>query len=151
DRTFRNFGPNALSAAFIVGILGTVILVLWTGYFILGGTPLLFLRYKVPNDSRFVRGFLHVYYVSLGAAALIGALRYTIAARFPFALGMALIAGLAVVARRLAIPRMDALRPVVNAGDTAAISNFRRIHVRVVVLNLFLFCAVVWSTTKISI
>jgi hypothetical protein len=140
-----------LPVAFIIGILGTVILVLWTGYFILGGTPLLFLRYKVPNDARFVRGFLHVYYVSLAAAALVGAVGYTVAARFEFAFGTALIAGLAVVARRLAIPRMDALRPVVNAGDSAAISRFRRIHVRVVVLNLFLFCAVVWSTTKIPI
>ena len=134
-----------------IGLVGTVILVLWTGYFILGGTPLLFLRYKVPNDARFVRGFLNVYYVSVAAAALIGALGYASAERFEFAFGMALVAGLAVVGRRLAIPRMDALRPVVSAGDTAAISNFRRIHIRVVVLNLFLFCAVLWSTTKISI
>ena len=140
-----------MTAAFIVGVFGTVILVLWTGYFILGGTPLLFLRYKVPNDSRFVRGFLHVYYVSVAAAALVGALGYAGAGRFEFAFGMALVAGVAVAARRLAIPRMDALRPVVNAGDAAAISNFRRIHIRVVVLNLFLFCAVVWSTTRISI
>ena len=140
-----------MTAAFIVGVFGTVILVLWTGYFILGGTPLLFLRYKVPNDSRFVRGFLHVYYVSVAAAALVGALGYAGAGRFEFAFGMALVAGVAVAARRLAIPRMDALRPVVNAGDAAAISNFRRIHIRVVVLNLFLFCTVVWSTTRISI
>lgn len=140
-----------MTAAFVIGVFGTVILVLWTGYFILGGTPLLFLRYKVPNDSRFVRGFLHVYYASVAAAALVGALGYAGAGRFEFAFGMALIAGFAVAARRLAIPRMDALRPVVNAGDAAAISNFRRIHIRVVVLNLFLFCAVVWSTTRISI
>lgn len=140
-----------MTAAFIAGVFGTVILVLWTGYFILGGTPLLFLRYKVPNDSRFVRGFLHVYYVSVAAAALVGALGYAGAGRFEFAFGMALVAALAVVARRLAIPRMDALRPVVNSGDTAAISSFRRIHIRVVVLNLFLFCGVVWSTTKIPV
>ena len=134
-----------------VGLLGTVILVLWTGYFILGGTPLLFLRYKVPNDARFVRGFLHVYYVSVAGAALVGALGYAGARSFEFAFGMALVAGFAVVARRLAIPRMDALRPVVSAGDFTAISNFRRIHIGVVVLNLFLFCAVLWSTTRIPI
>ena len=135
----------------IIGILGTVILVLWTGYFILGGTPLLLLRYKVPNDARFVRGFLDVYYVTMAAAGFVSALGYAGAARFEFAFGMALIAGFAVVARRLAIPRMDALRPVVNTGDAAAISNFRRIHIHVAVLNVVLFCAVVWSTTKISI
>jgi hypothetical protein len=140
-----------MTAAFIVGVFGTVILVLWTGYFILGGTPLLFLRYKVPNDARFVRGFLNVYYVSITAAALVGALGYAGAGRFEFAFGMALVAGLAVVARRLAIQRMDTLRPVISAGDTAAISSFRRIHIGVVVLNLVLFGAVVWSTTKIPI
>ena len=140
-----------MPAALILGVFGTVILVLWTGYFILGGTPLLFLRYKVPNDARFVRGFLHVYYVSVAAAALLGAFGYAGSGCFEFAFGMALIAALAVVGRRVAIPRMDALRPVINAGDAAAISDFRKIHIRVVLLNLFLFCGVVWSTTKIPI
>ena len=134
-----------------LGLVGTVILVLWTGYFILGGTPLLLLRYKVPNDSRFVRGFLNVYYVTVAAAGIVSALGYAGAARFEFAFGMALIAGFAVVARRLTIPRMDALRPIVITGDAVAISNFRSIHIRVAVLNLALFCAVLWSTTKISI
>jgi membrane-bound metal-dependent hydrolase YbcI (DUF457 family) len=131
-----------------IGILGTIVLLFWTGLFLLGTLPLVFLQHRTPNDARFIRSFFNVYFIALVVGASIAALGYAWAARWEFAAGMAIGALLAILARQVMVPRMDALRPVMREGDPAAIHRFRRLHVGGMLLNVVALGAVTWGTSN---
>src|SRR6185295_5763688 len=97
-----------------LGLIATSISFFYTVFYILGGLPLhLRLKYDVPNDSRFVRGFFNVHSVGLGLAAAAAAACYADAGQRAVAVAMASIAVVIFVLRQLVIARMDRLRPIV--------------------------------------
>lgn len=124
--------PSALYPA----LFFTVAMLVNTGYFLLGGLPLLILRHDEPLDARFVRGFFNVYYhaafwVALGAAA-----SYAAWGRWAFAVGATALAATALALRLRLLPMMLRLGEQIMAGQAGAVRQFRRIHATALLLNL---------------
>lgn len=105
-------------------------------------TPMVFIKLEAAIAATFVRALFPLYYliiIVLGAAA---ALTLAIAERpIPAAL-MALVAAFAVMTRQLLIPRLDALRPLKEAGDDKATVQFKALHRFSVVVNFAQMLAV---------
>ena len=136
----------ALYGAFIF----TVALLFTTGYFLLGGLPLLILKHDVALDARFIRRFFEVYYQALFWAALGASASYALWGRLVLALGAAAIAMLAVLLRTRFLPVMQQLGTQIEAGEDDAIRRFRRMHVSALLVNAALLAVLVWGTIQLS-
>jgi len=140
-----------MSAALIVALVLSVILLVITAYFFMGSLPLLILKHDTPLDSRFVRGFFNTYYLAVMATAGMAALSYAFAGRWIFAAGAVTLALLAIVLRGTIIPKMDLLRSQILASETHAIAVFRRVHVTAILANLAQLVAIVWILIAVSV
>jgi hypothetical protein len=126
-------------------VLFTVAMLCVSVYFLLGSVPLLILKHDTPVDGKFIRSFFNLYYrlaAFVGAAAT---LSYAFSGRPWFALGAAVIAVLSAVLRRTIIAKMDLLRSQIQTADFEAIPEFRKIHVRAVLISFAQLLVVVWS------
>jgi hypothetical protein len=139
-----------MSAALIVALCCTVALLVVTAYFLMGSVPLLILKHDTPLDARFVRGFYNTYWLAAMFTAGATAVSLGFAGKLLLAAGAAALALLAIVLRRSVIPRMDALRAHILAGDVAAVPEFRRIHGAAILVNLVQLTLIVWSLTSFS-
>jgi len=140
-----------MSAALIVALFFTVALLVTTAYFLMGSVPLLILKHDTPMDARFVRGFFNTHYLATMFTASATAVSYAFAGRPAFAAGAAALALLATVLRRKVIPKMDALRAQIQAGETSFIPAFRRMHVTAILVNLVQLVLIVWSLIAASL
>ena len=135
----------------VMALIPTVLLLVWMGFFMMGSLPLLVLKHDTPLDSRFIRGLFNVYYLAVMLTGGAAALGYAWTAKPAFALGMACIATLAFALRRwLVIPRMDLLRDLIPASDTA-IFRFRRLHIVGMMLNVAELATVAWALTRLGL
>ncbi len=135
----------------VIALMATVVLLVWMGFFMMGSLPLLVLKHDTALDSRFIRGLFDVYYLAVMPTASAAACGYAVAGKPLFALGMALIAGLAFAQRRwLVIPRMDRLRDTMPAIDASAV-QFRRLHVVGMVVNAVQLGTVAWALTRLRL
>ena len=114
-------------------------------YFLLGSVPLLILKHDTPVDGRFIRSFFNLYYRMAAFVTAAATLTYAFSGRPWFAVGAAVIAVLSVVLRRTIIAKMDLLRSQIQTADYEAIPEFRKIHVRAVLISLVQLVVVVWS------
>jgi hypothetical protein len=114
-------------------------------YFLLGSVPLLILKHDTPVDGRFIRSFFNLYYCVAAFVAGAATLTYAFSGRPWFAVGAAVIAVLSVVLRRTIISKMDALRSQIQTTDIETIPEFRKIHVRAVLISFVQLVIVVWS------
>ncbi len=133
-----------MQAAIIAALASTVALLVTTAYFILGSIPLLVLKHDTPLDARFVRGFFNFYYKAAIVAAGATSISYALAGRAALAAGGAGLVLLAIVLRRMVIPKMDALGAQI-AYDADAIPGFRRMHLTAIAINIAQLAAIVWS------
>jgi hypothetical protein len=141
-----------MSAATIAALVFTVVLLVTTAYFLMGGLPLLILQHDSPVDARFVRGFFNVYYRAAFYAALGAAASYALSGRPAFAIGAAAIALVAVLLRRHLLPAMQQMgAQIAAANEQTAIRRFRRIHATALIINLVQLIVLVWSITKLSL
>jgi hypothetical protein len=137
--------------AFVVLSLGSTVALLCTmGFFMMGSLPLMILKHDTPLDARFIRGLFALYYAALTVIGSVAAASYALTGRPGFAAGMAGVAVLAVLLRRLIVGRMDALRATMTADDAPGIAGFRRLHVRGMLINVAQLGAVVWALTRLS-
>ena len=137
--------------AFTVLSLGSTVALLCTmGFFMMGSLPLLILKHDTPLDARFIRGLFALYYAAVMVTGGVAAVAYAMAGRPAFALGMAALASLAVLLRRLIVGGMDALRATMTPDDAPAIAGFRRLHVRGMLINVAELGAVVWGLVRLS-
>ncbi len=138
--------PSAIYPA----LFFTVAMLVNTGYFLLGGLPLLILKHDEPLDARFVRGFFNVYYQAAFWVALGAAVSYALWGRFVFALGAAVLAVIATILRRRLLPVMLQLGAQIEAGKAGAVQQFRRMHATALLLNLVQLVVVVWGLIALS-
>lgn len=129
----------------------TVVMLVTMAYFIMGGLPLLILQHDTPVDQRFISRFFDIYYKAVLFAAIGGSASYAFWGRMPFALGAAAIAIVALLLRRKVLPSMEQLSAKIEAADSAAIQEFRKVHSVALLLSLAQLVAVVWGVTKISL
>lgn len=137
-------------ASAYLSIFFTVVLLVTTAYFILGGLPLLVLAHDTPVDGRFVRRFFEVYY----SAALVGSLgstaSYALWGKPSLAIGSAAIASVVLFLRRIILPAMERLSARIQLSDDGAISAFRKVHGAALLINLIQLVLVVWGVLQIS-
>jgi hypothetical protein len=138
--------PAAVYPAFFF----TVALLFTTGYFLLGGLPLLVLKHDVPLDARFIRGFFNVYYRAAFWTALGACASFALWGRFGFALGAALIAAVATLLRSRLLPAMQRLGSRIESSEGDAIRSFRRVHVIALLLNVAQLVVLVYGTLQLS-
>jgi hypothetical protein len=126
-------------------VLFTVAMLCVSVYFLLGSVPLLILKHDTPVDGRFIRSFFNLYYRVAAFVAGAATLTYAFSGRLWFAVGAAVIAVLSVVLRRTIIAKMDLLRSQIQTADYEAIPEFRKIHLRAVLISFIQLVVVVWS------
>jgi hypothetical protein len=140
-----------MNPALFGALFFTVILLVTTAYFLMGGIPLLVLRHDTPLDAGFVRGFFNVYYKAAVVAALGACISYALWGRLAFAAGAGAIAVMALFLRSRLIPAMQQLGARIGEDGSAAIRQFRRIHLLALGVNLLQLVVLVWSTTRLSL
>jgi hypothetical protein len=129
----------------------TVVLLVTTAYFLMGGLPLLILQHDTPLDGKFIRRFFDIYYKAAILAALGAAISYALWGRVLFAAGTAAVAVLAVLLRRRILPAMERLGAQIQTSDTGAVQNFRKLHFGALLVNLIQLITLVWGVTQISL
>ena len=121
-----------VSTAVFVALFFTVVLLVTTGYFLMGGLPLLILKHDVPLDARFIRSFFQVYY------------------RPAFAFGALANAAAVTLLRRHMLRAMEHLGAQIAAQDARAIAEFRRLHASALLVNLLQVVLIVWGILQLS-
>lgn len=129
----------------------TVVLLVTTAYFIMGGLPLLILAHDTPLDARFVRRYFEIYY----AAALVGAIgsaaSYALWGKLLFALGNLGVALTVLLLRQTILPAMARLGSRIQASEPAAIAGFRKVHAIALLVNLCQLVLLVWGVLQITV
>ncbi|MCE1192985.1 MAG: hypothetical protein LWW96_12610 [Acidovorax sp.] len=131
-------------------IFFTVALLVTTAYFLMGGVPLLTLKHDIPLDARFVRSFFNVYYRVALCASLGACISYMVWGRYVFALGAALFAAVTAVLRPHLVSAMERLGGKIEACETSAIRNFRRVHSAALAINVVQLVFIVWGILRLS-
>lgn len=139
-----------MSAAVYPAFFFTVVLLVTTAYFLLGGLPLLVLKHDVPLDARFIRGFFNVYYQCAFWAAVGACASFALWSRFAFAAGAAALAGVATLLRRSLLPAMEQLGARIEASDPEAIRRFRHVHGMALGINVAQLVVLVWGILQLS-
>lgn len=140
-----------MSSAVYPAFFFTVVLLVTTAYFLLGGLPLLVLKHDVPLDARFIRAFFNVYYKAAFWASVGACASYVLWGRPGFAIGAAALAGLATLLRRYLLPAMQQLGARIDASEEDAIQRFRRVHGTALLINLGQLVVLVWGTLQLSL
>jgi hypothetical protein len=100
-------------------------------------------------DGNFIRSFFNLYYRVAAFVAGAATLSYAFSGCPWFAMGAAVIAVLSMVLRRTIIAKMDLLQSQIQSqiqtANFEAIPEFRKIHVRAVLISLVQLVVVVWS------
>jgi hypothetical protein len=139
-----------MSGAIVAALFFTVALLVTTAYFILGSIPLLVLKHDTALDASFVRGFFNIYYVSAFITATATSISYVFAGRPAIATGAAGLALIAIVLRKMVIPKMDSLGAQIQSDYMDAIPGFRKIHIAAILINIAQLAAIVWSLIALS-
>ena len=133
-----------------LALFSTIPMLLCMGYFFMGSLPLLVLNHDTPLDARFIRGFFNTYYIALACTATISTICYALGGYLAFSAGIVAIAALALYLRKTVLAHMDALRIRIEGGDATAPTDFRRIHIAGMVLNVFQLVVVVWGLFQVA-
>ena len=139
-----------MPAAIYPALFFTVALLFVTAYFLLGGLPLLILKHDVPLDARFIRGFFNVYYKAAFWTAVGACASFALWGRFGFAIGAAAIAIVATLLRMHLVQAMHQLGIRIEANDSSAIQQFRRMHGAALLVNVAQLVVLVWGTIQLS-
>ena len=129
----------------------TVVLMVTTAYFLMGGLPLLILKHDTPLDARFVRSFFDVYYKAAFVSATGACISFAWSSRPGFALGHAGVAVMVVLLRAKLMAAMASLGERIEKGEMQAIKRFRKVHSVALTMNLAQLVALVWGLTQISL
>ena len=140
-----------MTAAIYPALFFTVVLLVTTAYFLMGGLPLLILKHDTPIDAQFIRSFFNIYYKGVFYAAIGASASYALSGRFTFAVGTAAIALVAVALRRGLIPAMGLIGGRIEADGASAIARFRKVHAVALLTNLLQLVAIVWGLIRMSL
>jgi hypothetical protein len=142
---------TAMPSAIYAALFFTVVLLVTTAYFLMGGLPLLILKHDTPMDAWFVRRFFAIYYKSVFYAAGGAAASYALSGRFAFAIGATAIGLVAVALRRGLVRAMELIGVQIQENGASAIARFRRLHCVALLTNLTQLIVIVWSLTRLSL
>lgn len=125
-----------------IALYATALLLGAMVFFSFALTPMVFIKLEATIAAGFVRALFPLYYLIIIVLGAASAVTLAIAERPIPAAVMALVAAFAVMTRQLLIPRLDALRPLKEAGDEKATRQFKALHRFSVLLNMAQIVAV---------
>lgn len=129
--------PDAFAAGGIVAVL------LPTLYFLIASPTFLLAKFDDPVVTWLLRGLFSVHFRLIGIGSVIGIVAFAIAGRPVFALGLAVIAILAITMRRWFLRNLDAELSARDTGDVQAIQRLRGLHWRGMAYNATQFVAII--------
>lgn len=133
-----------------VALAAVVILLFPTGYFFLASPAFLLVKLDIPPVTQLLRGMFSIQFVMLGITGAIGTVAFALAGKLVFALGIALVAVLAIWGRGWFLQKMDAQLEARDAGDSDAVRRLRRLHWGGMLVNAVLLFAIVGSIPYIA-
>jgi hypothetical protein len=129
----------------------TVILLVPMGYFLLAAPAFLLVKLDIPPVTRLLRGMFDAYFLVLAVAGVIGTVAFAVEGRLVVAIGIALIAAFAVLARRWFLRQMDAELSARDGGDPDAVRRLRRLHWGGMLCNAVELAAIVGSIPYLTV
>jgi hypothetical protein len=134
-----------------LALVSTVLLLISLGFSVLGTTPLLILKHRLPMDSRVVRQVFHYCYRLVTVLAIAASIGHALAGRPVLSAATGCIALLALALHRWMLTRMDTVRATMHDGDTRALRRFRELHVAGIALNFTQLAVGVWAVTQLKL
>jgi hypothetical protein len=131
-------------------LFAIVILLLPMAYFLMAAPAFLLVKLDIPPVTQLLRGVFNAYFLLLTIAGVIGTVAFAVEGRLVAAMGIGLIAALAVWARRWFLRQMDAELGARDAGDPDAVRRLRRLHWGGMLCNAIQLVAVVASIPMIT-
>ncbi len=115
--------------------------------------PLVFAKLPRAQAGPFIREVFPRYYlaIAVGGIAALAAMAASPEAHTVEFIIMAAVAVTAILARRLLLPRADALRERADTGDEAAKARFDRMHRVSVFLNVAKFVGVMFVLVRLAV
>lgn len=114
--------PDAVAVAVMV------ILLFPMGYFTLASPAFLLVRLDIQPVAQLLRGMFNAHFLVMRVAGVIGTVALLLDGRLLAALGVGMIAALAIWGRRWFMQRVDDQLSARDAGDADAPRQLRRLH-----------------------
>ncbi|WP_027574624.1 hypothetical protein [Bradyrhizobium sp. WSM1743] len=129
--------PDAVAVAVMI------ILLFPMGYFTLASPAFLLVRLDIQPVAQLLRGMFNAHFLVMRVAAVIGTVALLLDGRLLAALGVGMIAALAIWGRRWFMQRVDDQLSARDAGDADAPRRLRRLHWSGMLGNAVLLVALV--------
>ncbi|MDH2398605.1 hypothetical protein QCM77_01175 [Bradyrhizobium sp. SSUT18] len=134
-----------------VAVAVMIILLFPMGYFTLASPAFLLVKLDIQPVAQLLRGMFNAHFLVMRVAGIVGTAAFLLDGRLVAAIGVGLIAALAICGRRWFIPRMDDQLSASDAGDTEAPRRLRRLHWSGMLGNAVLLVALLASIPYIAI
>ncbi|KYG24439.1 hypothetical protein SE92_32775 [Bradyrhizobium sp. AT1] len=136
--------PDAVAVAVMV------ILLFPMGYFTLASPAFLLVRLDIQPVAQLLRGMFNAHFLVMRVAGIIATLALLLDGRPLAAIGVGLLAALAIGGRRWFMQRMDEQLNAGKAGDTDAAGRLRRLHWSGMLCNAALLAALLVSIPYVA-
>ncbi|MHC2626282.1 hypothetical protein ACVIW2_008314 [Bradyrhizobium huanghuaihaiense] len=136
--------PDAVAVAVMV------ILLFPMGYFTLASPAFLLVKLDIQPVAQLLRGMFNAHFLVMRVAGIIGTVILLLDGRLLAAMGVGVLAALAIWGRRWFMQRMDDQLSARDAGDTEAPRRLRRLHWSGMLGNAALLVALVASIPYIA-
>ncbi|MBB4369749.1 hypothetical protein GGD63_002539 [Bradyrhizobium sp. cir1] len=136
--------PDAVAVAVMV------ILLFPMGYFTLASPAFLLVKLDIRPVAQLLRGMFNAHFLVMRVAGIIGTVAFLLDGRLLAAMGVGIIAALAIWGRGWFMRRMDDQLSARDAGDAEAPRRLRRLHWSGMLGNAALLVALVASIPYIA-
>jgi hypothetical protein len=133
-----------------VAVAALVILLFPMGYFLLASPAFLLVKLDIPPVTQLLRGMFNIQFRMISVAGVIGTAGFALSGRPLFALGVGILAALAIWGRPRFMRQMDDQLTARDAGDANAVRQLRRLHWRGMLCNAVLVAALVASIPYVA-
>ena len=137
--------PDAVAVAVMIVLLFPM------GYFTLASPAFLLVELDIQPVAQLLRGMFNAHFLVMRVAGLIGTVAFLLDGRPLAAMGVGLIAALAIWGRGWFMRRMDDQLSARDAGDAEAPRRLRRLHWSGMLGNAALLVALVASIPYMAI
>ncbi len=136
----------------MVALLATALIAGGMLFFSAIFAPLVFAKLPRAQAAPFIREVFPRYYlaIALGGMVALAAMAAAPQSHTPEFITMAVVAVAAILARRVLLPRANALRLRADAGDDTAKAQFGRLHRASVILNVAKFAGVLFVLVRLA-
>lgn len=128
-----------------IPLAATIILLLPMMYFLLASPTFLLRSLVDPVVTWLLRALFNFYFSVVTITCVLGATAFALAGRPPVAIGLSMVAALAIGARRWFLSGLDTEIRARDAGDATALRRLRRLHWGGMLYNAVQVAAIVGS------